>query len=66
MHMSLTMVLCNECTQVGRTAMQYAANEATAAYLEKALRSVKTYRDVYEINMQARAWGLYLPTMPRN
>lgn len=37
----------------GRTAMQYACNEATAEFLESALRRVEKYRETYEINVQA-------------
>eukprot|EP00798_Chlamydomonas_sp_ICE-L_P012285 gene12285-15437_t len=36
----------------GKTAMQYACNEQTALFLEKALQQIETYRVVYEINQQ--------------
>ena len=38
----------------GRTALQYACNEATASFLEAALSRIVIYREIYEINMQVR------------
>jgi hypothetical protein len=43
---------------MGRTALQYACNEATIAQLEDALNQVRLYHKVFEISMQADSkWG---------